>query len=181
MKELKPSENLINFIRAYESLHDGDLTALGLQPKLDACDIWTEGYGEVMYIEGVRATIRNYPTLASVIPHRTIKTEAEANIKLIDSLNSRALKVNEHITRELKQNEFDALLSHYYNCGYSETLFKLVNKQADSKKIKDWFTKHYITGGGVVLKGLQLRRQDEAQMYFLGDYTRDYKFSPFDF
>jgi GH24 family phage-related lysozyme (muramidase) len=32
----------------YESLNDGDLTLIGLQPKMDCCGIWTEGWGHAM-------------------------------------------------------------------------------------------------------------------------------------
>lgn len=33
---------LEQLIKHYESLHDGDLSAIGLQPKMDCLGIWTD-------------------------------------------------------------------------------------------------------------------------------------------
>jgi len=66
---------------------------------------------------------------------------------------------------DVKQNEFDALVSHTYNTGGSTTLFKLVNMEADKEKIKDWFTTRYITANGKVLQGLKNRRLKEWELY----------------
>ena len=38
----------INLIKEFESLHDGDLSKIGIQPKMDPIGIWTEGYGKAM-------------------------------------------------------------------------------------------------------------------------------------
>ena len=35
-------------VKHYESLHDGDLKKIGLQPKLCPAGIWTQGYGRAM-------------------------------------------------------------------------------------------------------------------------------------
>ena len=67
----------------------------------------------------------------------------------------------------LKQNQFDALVSHTYNTGGSDTLFKLINQNAPADQIKKWFTTKYITGGGKRLQGLVNRRNAEANLYFL--------------
>src|SRR5665647_1325406 len=45
--------NLINskctdLTKHFESLHDGDLTIIGLQPKMCPAGIWTEGYGNAI-------------------------------------------------------------------------------------------------------------------------------------
>jgi lysozyme len=74
--------------------------------------------------------------------------------------------VNSKVKIELNQNQFDALVSHAYNTGGSETLFSLINKRAADLEIKDWFTKRYIIAGGKVLKGLIRRRRAEADMFF---------------
>ena len=66
---------------------------------------------------------------------------------------------------DVKQNEFDALVSHTYNTGGSTTLFRLVNAKADKDKIKNWFTTKYITANGKRLKGLVIRRQKEWLLY----------------
>jgi lysozyme len=73
--------------------------------------------------------------------------------------------VNSKLKVDVKQNEFDALVSHTYNTGGSTTLFKLVNMEADKEKIKDWFLTKYITANGKVLQGLKNRRLKEWELY----------------
>ena len=38
----------VDLIKHFESLHDGDLHKIGLQPKMDSVGIWTCGYGRAM-------------------------------------------------------------------------------------------------------------------------------------
>ena len=45
---MKTNNEGIKLIKDFESLHDGDLTLIGLQPKMDPIGIWTEGYGRAM-------------------------------------------------------------------------------------------------------------------------------------
>jgi lysozyme len=40
---MKISEKGLDLIKHFESLHDGDLTIVGLQPKMCPAGIWTEG------------------------------------------------------------------------------------------------------------------------------------------
>ena len=37
------SAELVKLVSHYEGLHDGDLSKVGLQPKMDPIGIWTEG------------------------------------------------------------------------------------------------------------------------------------------
>ena len=45
---MKTSNIGIELIKEFESLHDGDLSIIGLQPKMCPAGIWTEGYGHAM-------------------------------------------------------------------------------------------------------------------------------------
>lgn len=74
--------------------------------------------------------------------------------------------VKNKIKISLTQNQFDALVSHTYNTGGSDTLFSLINKKSDPQTIKDWFTSRYTTAGGKVLNGLIRRRKAEADLFF---------------
>lgn len=74
--------------------------------------------------------------------------------------------VNKNVTVPLNQNQFDALVSHTWNTGGSNTLFQLINRKAADGYIRDWFETKYITAGGKVLKGLVNRRKEEANLYF---------------
>lgn len=113
----------------------------------------TIGYGNTYYPNGDKVQMSDVITL-------------EQAKELFDDLIVRYERiVNSKLKVEVKQNEFDALVSHTYNTGGSTTLFKLVNAKADKEKIKTWFTTKYITANGKRLKGLVIRRQKEWLLY----------------
>ena len=70
---------------------------------------------------------------------------------------------------DISQSQFDALVSFAYNLGpnslKSSTLLKKVNANPSDPTIKDEFLK-WTKAGGKVLKGLVLRREAEAALYF---------------
>lgn len=104
-----------------------------------------------------------------VIPGTTI-TETEAERLLAEDLadTERAVS-NSTAGWNLKQCQFDALVSFAFNVGVNafqnSTLLKLVKQGADETTIRAEFGK-WCHSGGRVLKGLQRRRQAEADMYF---------------
>jgi len=113
----------------------------------------TIGYGNTYYPNGDKVQMSDVITL-------------EKAKELFDDLIVRYERiVNSKLKVEVKQNEFDALVSHTYNTGGSTTLFRLVNAKADKEKIKNWFTTKYITANGKRLKGLVIRRQKEWLLY----------------
>jgi len=156
---MKTSQIGIDLIKHFEGLHDGDLKTIGLQPKKCPAGIWTQGYGSAM-----RDKNGNF-LKGNVIPNVTI-TENEA-----EQLLAKDLEVFENIVMRkikilIKQNQFDALVSHTYNTGGSDTLFKLINQKAPAEQIKKWFETKYITGGGKKLNGLIARRKAESKLFF---------------
>ena len=74
--------------------------------------------------------------------------------------------VNERIIVTLNQNQFDALVSHTYNTGGSDTLFELINSKATDFAIRNWIETRYTTSKGILLPGLLKRRKEEAALYF---------------
>ena len=38
----------IDLVKSFEGIHDGDLTVIGLQPKMCPAGIWTVGYGRAL-------------------------------------------------------------------------------------------------------------------------------------
>ena len=156
----------LNLIKHFEGLHDGDMKQLGLQPKMDPIGIWTEGYGRAMrddkgnFIKGIANKKLAYS-------RQTIKTEIEATKALSNDIRVYENIVMRKVKVELKQQEFDALVSHTYNTGGSNTLFSLINKKASEQEIHKWFVTKYISAGGIQLKGLMERRKAEAKMYFI--------------
>lgn len=155
----------INLIKHFESLHDGDLKQIGLQPKMDPIGIWTEGYGRAMrddkgnFIKGIENKQLAYSRIS-------IHTEAEALLALAQDLIPREHIVAQNIKVPINENEFSALVSYVYNTGGSGTLYNLINKKALPKEIATWIEQHYITADGIIQKGLILRRKAESNLYF---------------
>lgn len=159
---MRTSDIGVSLIKHFEGLHDGDLKTIGLQPKKCPAGIWTEGYGHAMRDE------KGNFLQGSKMPKGTIRTEKQALDLLKQDLEVYEKIVLSKIKVPLKQNQFDALVSHTYNTGGSGTLFYLVNAKAKDIEIKKWFETKYITANGVVLNGLVARRKAESKLYFFG-------------
>lgn len=144
---MKTSQKGINLILSFEGFSS--------RPYLDSAEIPTIGYGNTYYPGGKKVTMKDPPIT------RETATELFASV-----LPTYEKIVNSKIKIALTQNQFDALVSHTYNTGGSDTLFSLINKKADSDTIRDWFTSRYITAGGKVLNGLVKRRKQEADLFF---------------
>lgn len=155
----------ISLIKKFESLHDGDLTMIGLQPKMCPSGVWTEGWGRAMRDDKGRF-IKGAANKKLAYSRASITTEAQANEALLKDLDVFERIVSSKIKIKLNQNQFDALVCHTYNTGGSDTLFKLINRKAPEEQIRKWFETKYITGGGKVLPGLVRRRKAEADLYF---------------
>lgn len=145
---MKTSSEGIDFIKSFESLR------LKAYKAVPTEKFYTIGYGH--YGPDVK-------------PDATI-TEAEAEQMLAEDLadTERAVS-NATAGWNLKQCQFDALVSLAFNIGVSafqhSTLLKLIKQRADKMTIRDEFGK-WVHSGGRVLKGLQRRRQAEADLYF---------------
>lgn len=173
---MKSSLQILSFIKTYEQLHDGDLSMIGLQPKPDARGIWTEGYGHaIRKFNGKFLTLQDCSTPALAAKYGQVKTEQEAYALLRWDVENVAEGVFRRLNVVVCQQQFDALVSHAYNCGYSDTLYRLVNSGAPEEEIKNWFLTRYITAGGRELKGLVLRRKDEWEIWKHAEYERNYK------
>ena len=115
--------------------------------------IFTIGIGSTFYEDG-----------SKIKQGDTITKERSAEL-LLKTLIPFEKIVNSSLKIVLKQNQFDALISHCFNCGKSNTLFKMVNE--NSPLLKIWWETHYVMGAGKILKGLQNRRKAETKIYFL--------------
>ena len=77
--------------------------------------------------------------------------------------------VKKNLKVKLEQHQFDALVSHTYNCGVSDTLYRLINTlPLDSEAIEIWWKTKYITAGGKQLNGLIKRRKVEYNLFKTG-------------
>ena len=127
----------------------------GVRLKAYKCSagVPTIGFGNTFYEDGKKVQMNDTITL-------------ERARDLFDMLLPRYEKiVLNKVKRVLKQNEFDALVSHTYNTGGSSTLFRLVNANESIEDIKDWWLTKYTTANGKKLKGLVERRKQEYDLY----------------
>ena len=143
---MRTSQTGIDFIKAFEGL--------SLKPYFCSAGKATIGYGSTFYPDGrkVKFTDGNI-------------TQPEAERLLADTIVPFENKVNRLITVPLTQNQFDALVSHTFNTGGSETLFRLINQRADISLIEDWWCNRYVTANKKRLSGLVRRRKAEFNLY----------------
>lgn len=146
---MKTSVNGINLIKKFEGCK------LNAYPDPGTGgDPWTIGYGNTFYSDGTK------------VKKGDKITQKQAEELLLMLLPRYEKIVIKNIKKPLTQNQFDALVSFCWNTGGSETLFKMINEQKSNDDIRQWYTTHYITGGGKVLKGLVNRRLDESNLFF---------------
>lgn len=132
----------LELIKTFESLK---LTAY-----LDSVAVPTIGYG---HTKGVK------------IGDRCTKEEAEAWLR--EDVHDAETCVNEHVTAQINQHEFDALVSFVFNLGCgnfrkSTLLRKLNDADFDGASLE--FAK-WNRAGGLELAGLTRRRAAEAELF----------------
>jgi lysozyme len=130
---------------------------LKLKAYLCSANVPTIGYGNTFYPNGKKVQLGD-----------TI-TQKQADELLIDILKKFEAIVNRKLKVKVSQNQFDALVSHTFNTGGSDTLFRLINNKAPSQDIRNWIETRYITANGVKLNGLVKRRKAEADLFFQTD------------
>ena len=150
MKITKISKKGLDLIKKFEGLK--------LKPYLCSAGVPTIGYGNTFYETGKKVTL-NDPQI----------TEKRAEELLAHLLVSFEKYVDSYCRDDISQSQFDALVSFAYNLGpnslKSSTLLKKVNANPSDPTIKAEFLK-WTKAGGRVLKGLVLRREAEAALYF---------------
>ena len=145
---MKTSDNGIDFIKSFETLQ------LKAYKAVPTEQYYTVGYGHYG---------------PDVTPDMQV-TESEAERLLAEDLAETERAVSRSTAGwNLKQCQFDALVSLAFNVGVNafrnSSLLKLVKQGADEATIRAEFGK-WCHSGGRVLKGLQRRRQAEADLYF---------------
>ena len=151
---MRISQNGLDFIKKKEAFRSN--------PYYDSVGVATIGYGATKYPDGVKVRITD-PAIS----------EAYASEMLLDMIENEYQKpVQNLVTSNINQNQFDALVSFTYNVGVGgfaeSTLLKKVNQNPnDFEEIKYQFSR-WNKGGGNVLQGLINRRNDEITLYFSG-------------
>ena len=163
---MKISDTGINLIKHFESLNDGDLSTIGLQPKADCSGYYTIGWGHCLIkkngkyctsIEDVTTYFPEYLTIDNTIAESLLRSDLVGFENHINSLNI-----------DFNQNQFDSLISFTFNVGFgnlkNSTLLKLIEGTVDTPSIEESFLM-WDKSAGVELKGLKIRRQAEADLY----------------
>lgn len=121
-----------------------------------AAGVWTIGYGHTKDVK-----------------EGEVITKEEAESMLVHELQEYCNDVDIAVKVDLKQNEFDALVSWTYNLGptnlNSSTMLRVLNEGKHDDvptQIKRW-----NKAGGEVLKGLVRRRNAEALMFKGKDWS----------
>jgi len=127
------------------------------EPYLDAVGVPTIGIGFTHYPDGTPVEL-----------YDDAITKEEALQILDELLDKYEAAVNEFVTSEITQNQFDALVSFTYNLGIgalkSSTLLKKINANPNDEIIPYEF-KRWVYADGKKLKGLVRRRTQEAKLY----------------
>ena len=170
---MKASKNCYDIIKSFETLHDGDLSLIGLQPKMCPAGIWTEGYGHAIVYQGKFLKGNENKALAYKVS--SVKNETEANQLLVKDIAKFESGVNRLLKVSVNQNQFDALVSFAFNVGLDidddniaeglgdSTLLKKIN-MGDIKGAAMEFLK-WDKCGGKVLLGLTRRRIAEKTLF----------------
>lgn len=166
-----------DLIKHFESLHDGDLHKIGLQPKQDSLGIFTEGWGRAMIDPATKKFIKGAANAAKALKYQTIFTIADADKALEEDL-IRYSKFAENalgseIWEKLNDNQKGAITSFVYNCGVGKPPYKIwvnipsyINKVMSEAALIAYWQTSVVKGGGKLLKGLILRRAAEATLFF---------------
>ena len=162
-------------IRNYESLHDGDLSVIGCQPKMDCLGIWTVGYGHAIidpttlrFLKGAANKARAYELYPSM-------SESEAEALLQRDLGRYEANFRSRVTVSINEEQRGALVSFMYNCGMGSfngsTLLKLLNRGEREKAAEQlllWDKGQDLNGRMVALPGLTARRKSERELFLTG-------------
>ena len=127
-----------------------------LEAYQDAVGVWTIGYGHTKNVkEGM-----------------TVSKEQADNM-LLNELDEYCEHVEKAVTVDLKQCEFDALVSWTYNLGptnlNNSTMLKVLNNK-EYNEVPNQINR-LNKAGGKVLQGLVRRREAEALLFEGKDWT----------
>ena len=142
------------------------INGLRLIKKFEGCklnayrcsaNVPTIGWGSTYYKDGSK--VKDGDTI----------TQGEADNLLLTTLETFEKAVDSFSRDDIKQNQFDALVSFAYNCGVnnlkSSTLLKKVNKNPNDPTINNEFHK-WVRANNKIIQGLVNRRKAEAELYF---------------
>ena len=146
---MKTSQVGLALIKHYEGFRS--------KPYRCPAGLWTIGYGHLIN-DG-----RNLP-----VDCNRVFSLGEINALLIADLKRFERGVALYCPVQLTQNQFDALVSFSFNLGLGTLQRSPVRQKINRGDFKGAakVLLQYNKAGGIVLKGLTLRRQDEARLTY---------------
>jgi lysozyme len=166
---MKINESGIKLIKQFESLHDGDLKTIGLQPKMCPAQIWTVGWGHALVDPVTRKFLKGSVDKDKAYAMYPAMTEQEAEQLLKRDLEAFSGAVTKLLKVKVNENQFSALVSFAYNVGagnlQKSTLLKVLNANPNDSGITAQFMR-WNKAGGIELRGLTRRREAESLLYF---------------
>ena len=156
-----------DIIMHFESLHDGDLTQIGLQPKMCPAGIWTVGYGRALENESKTRFLIGDKDKDEAYKQYPALTTNQAEAMLDGDLVRFETAIDKLVRVQLTPNRRGALISLAYNIGIQafkdSTLLALLNA-GDYKSTAAQFLR-WNKCNGKALKGLTLRREAERELF----------------
>jgi lysozyme len=158
---VKTGEQGIKLIKHFEGCH--------YNPYLCPANLWTIGYGHVLYPEQARLKMDKRKQW-ELMPHDNRKWSQE---EVDDLLRKDLLRFENGLRRllpsvPLTQNQFDALVSFSFNLGLGTLQRSTVRSallRGDEERAIDVLLM-YRRAGGKILRGLERRRAAEAALFF---------------
>ena len=98
----------IDLVKSFEGIHDGDLSVIGLQPKMCPAGIWTVGYGRALRSKTTNAFLKGASGKAEALAKYPALTVAQAEAMLAFDLNDFSAKVQGLIKVKVNVNQFGA-------------------------------------------------------------------------
>lgn len=164
------SNKAVALIKHYESLHDGNLKEIGIQPKMDPVGIWTIGWGHAIVDPLTGTFVRgkdNYKKALALFP---AFNEKQAEDLLLRDLAAYEAGVRKAVQVKLNDDQIGALVSFAYNIGIGGFRNSSALRYINARDIKEGgnrlllWNKGTVNGVKVELKGLTYRRMSERDL-----------------
>ena len=142
IKNMNISQEGLSLIKKFERCE--------LEAYKCAAGVWTKGYGSTK-------DVKEGDTL----------TQEEADDLLLHEMSEYEGYINDAVTVDLKQNQFDSLVSWVFNLGPANLKASTMLKVLNNKDFDDvpGQIKRWNKAGGKVLQGLIRRREAEALLF----------------
>jgi lysozyme len=168
------SQKAIDLIKHYESLHDGDLKAIGIQPKMDPLGIWTIGWGHAIVDPVTKKKLVGLENYAKALALYPGFDERQADDLLLRECAAFEAVVRGEVKVSLNDDQVGALTAFTFNIGAANFRSSTALAKINAGNIPEggeWllkWNKGTVNGVKVELKGLTYRRMSERDLLVTG-------------